>query len=534
MASPSTRPRSQPAGSVYCGLLSLCVAGGVLAAALAVSTEEQPAASSWLEPIRITILHTNDIHGRVLPGGDVETGLVALGRTIRQERDRARGRGEAVLLLDGGDMWKGSLTADLTDGEVLAAWMNHVGYDAAVLGNHEFDHGVEVAKRLVGLTEFPVLGANILDEATTRTAAWVGASARPGDVPGQVALRSIEQDGARIKVGIVGLTTRHTRRLTVDGATRGLTFADEAETLERILDSLPNLDLVVVLSHAGIETDRKLATRFQDRVHVIVGGHSHTTLPKGEQVDGVLICQAGDYARYLGRVQLRVNPPGVTPRVSAEASLIPAGDDLDDVLEPFVARAAEKGDQVVGQLVGNLKRSLRRSSSSALGNLQTELMRKATKADLAFQNKTGIRADLGVGRVLYRDIYAVSPFGNFPVAMTLTGKDVLELCENMLNEGTRFMLEVSGGQVTFDSSRPRGARLIEVRVAGKPIDPTKTYRVATNNYLASGKDTHAVFTRGTQRTSSSKRIRDLLREFLERNNPHDPPPIESRLIDRAR
>ncbi len=492
--------------------------------------------------LELTILHTNDLHGQVLAPGRGPGGFVDLGRAIRQERDRARSAGGAALLLDAGDVFKGTAEGDLTDGQVVVAWMNHLGYDAAAIGNHEFDHGVEVARRLCEAARFPVLGGNVVEEATGARPAWLGrepdgragAWAPPAAQRGAAVVRTVggalPGGGPPARVAIVGLTTRHMKQVTLAGVTDGLRFEDEAEVLAGVLAALPPVDLVVALTHCGVETDRALARRFAGRVHVIVGGHSHTKLPQGERVGDVLLAQTGSRAGALGRVRVRLARDGGRGlRVArAEADLVTPGDDLEAMLKPWVDDVAKKVDVPVGHLAVDLARTegLR---SSGIGNLHCDLMRAATGVDVAFHNKSGIRADLERGAVTYRALYQVAPFGNSVVTLELGGADLRALLEGSL-EAERKHLEVSGLALRADLSRPAGQRLLEVTVAGAPLDPARTYRVATNNFLAGGGDGHEAFTRGRSPRDTGVLLLDLLRKHFEAHqSPWAPGPLDERL-----
>lgn len=502
---------------------------GLVAAAPALAQEPRDGA------VRLTILHTNDLHGQVLEPPRRVGGLVALGRAIRQERDRARERGDAVLLLDAGDLFKGTPEGDLTDGEVMVAWMNHMGYDAGVVGNHEFDHGVDVAARLAWGADFPFLGANIRQPGGARPE-WLGLpGARPGEplheaLRGAAVVRTLTSAAGRARVALVGLTTSAMKEVTLKGVTGDLEFPDEAATLERVLELLPPVDLVVLITHCGLTTDRALARRFQGKVDVIIGGHSHTRLPAGDRQGSVLVCQTGARAEALGRVRVAVTPArdGAPRRVTAEADLLPPGDELPGVLAPFIDKVKEKVGQRVGALVRDLERG-RGFEPSGLGNLHVDAMRQATGVDVALHNRSGIRGDLLAGEVQVRHLYEVAPFGNTVVTLLLSGKDLRELLAGMLASPARA-LEVSGAVVTFDPEAAEGQRLVSVTVGGKPLDPDRTYKIATNNFLAAGGDGHVVFTRGADVRDTGVVLLDLLMKHLRERDPLDPGPVEPRLI----
>ena len=475
---------------------------------------------------RLTILHTNDIHGQVLPRGEAR-GLVALGRRIRQERDAARQAGDAVLLLDAGDLFKGTPEGDLTDGRVVVDWMNHLGYDAVAVGNHEFDHGIDVAERLAQAAEFPFLAANLYQEQGGERPAWLGRGTPEGPLRGAAVLKTVYDGWGRpLRVAIVGTTPANLASVTLAGLTAGLRAEDEVAALRPVLDALPrDLDLVVLVSHSGIQRDLRVAEAFGERIDVIVGGHDHRTLPLGQRAGAALMTQTGAKTEFLGRVRVEF-PVGEAPRT--EAALLEPGDDLEAVLAPHVDEIQREFAEVVGELRAPLRRAPG-YTSSALGNLEADLMRRLTGADVAFQNKPGIRADLLAGPVTRRAVYEVAPFGNTVVSMQLSGAQLRQLLESCLvDEGA--VCDVSGLTVRFDLDRAPGERVVEIQVGGKPIEDQRSYRVATNNFLAAGGDDKVVFTQGSQREESQRTRRDLLEAFLRENAPHAPPAVEARLV----
>jgi 5'-nucleotidase/UDP-sugar diphosphatase len=494
------------------------------------SAEDAPAPVASLS---LTILHTNDIHGQVLPPAKGPGGLVALGRTIRQERDRARARGDAVLLLDAGDIFKGTPEGDLTNGQSVMAWMNHVGYDAMAIGNHEFDHGLDVVAKLCEAAKFPVLGANVTDGKGGPRPAWLGlgdASVGP-NLRGCAIVRTLEsKGGGKARVGVVGLTTSHMREVTLAGVTGPLEFADEVEVLTQVLDALGPVDLVVLVDHCGLDADREIAAALPGRIDVIVGGHSHTRLPEGKRAGSTLITQTGSRSAALGVVRVQLGPAASGARaVTSDAGLVAAGDDLEAALAPWIEEVGKKADREVGHVTVDLKRA--GEGSTLLGNLHVDLMRAATGADLAFHNRTGIRADIGHGAVRWRDVYGVAPFGNTVSTLRMTGADVRALLEGMLGKSSMF-LEVGGAIVLVDRSRPEGERVVECAVGGAPLDPAKVYLVATNNFLAPGGDGHVAFTRGTELKDTGKVLLDLLLEHFAAHDPWDPGALEERLLFR--
>ncbi|MDC3378864.1 bifunctional metallophosphatase/5'-nucleotidase [Planctomycetota bacterium] len=515
------------------GWLPFFVAMGVagwMAVLAGLQTEAKHGAQENAAPVALTILHTNDLHGQVLASGS-RPGLVALSGTIRRERAAALQRGEAVLLLDAGDLFKGTPEGDLTHGKVIVAWMNHVGYDAVSIGNHEFDYGIDVARDLTNMASFPFLGANVIEEASGQVPAWLGQHTPTAqrDLHGSARVFEVGRSWPRARVAVIGLTTSEMKDVTLSGVTDGLTFQAEAAALERALGALPPVDYIVVLTHCGLSTDELLAEQFAGKVDVIVGGHSHTTLENGERVGPVLVAQAGSKTRWLGRVRTRVYPGSERRGAQsvASADLVPVSNDVAELLEPYVSDVRQIMDAQVGTLAEDLPRDSG-YASSALGNLQTDLMRDQSGADVAFQNKTGVRDDLRAGPIRLRDLHQVSPFGNTVVRMDLSGADLVELLEFMLSESHK-LLEVSGLTVMCDPSLPAGRRVLGVTVGTRPLDPEATYSVATNNFLAPGGDGHEAFTRGQNVVDSGAKMRDLLETFFRENDPYVPGPLDRRL-----
>lgn len=479
-------------------------------------------------PARIVIFHTNDLHGQVRPlppRGDLPRGgYAALVARLRHERDAAQRSGAAVLTLDGGDIFTGTPEGDLTDGRLIVDLMALARIDAMTIGNHEFDHGVKVAQDLAVRATFPVLGANVKDQATGAQASWL----RP----------SVRRDIAGMDVCVIGLLTHDLKQVTTKRASEGVDVEPEEVAVEREIRRNADARLFVLLTHVGVGEDERLARRFRGRLAAIVGGHSHTPIERPRRVPeglgGVLVVQAGSQGRWIGRAELEVERE--SGRVEkAEGRLIPVRPEDGEAED--VSRALEEGSREVARImdvkVGELAFPLRRvrgGRSSGLGNLICDVMREHAGADVAITNKTGIRADLEAGTVQLRHLHQVSPFGNTVVCMTLSGEELQALIEHSLRP--RAMLEVSGLTVRYDSKRPAGKRVIEVLVGGKPLEPGRSYRVATNSFLAEGGDDHVVFRRGRERTDDGTTVLELTRRAFDGRKVAPGSP-EARLDDQA-
>lgn len=470
--------------------------------------------------LEIVILHTNDIHGQVFARPDrsrrdvegaMRGGFPALARLIRRERAKAEKAGKHVLLLDGGDQYQGTPEGNLTRGRIVVDFMNAVGYTAGVIGNHEYDYGKKVPAALAQQMSFPFLGANAHYHNTGRRVSYLT----------PYLFFTIED----LPVLIIGLTTSEMKNVTIAECTKGLTFEREELTVKAVLDELGISDkgqaLTMILSHIGLDRDKELAEAFPV-LDVIVGGHSHTRLEKAQKVgDGdTLVAQAHDKTKVLGKIELKIDRRS-RKVLSAKGALLPVhteklGEDED--IKALIAKytpAIEKQMAVVhGQATEDIGR-VREPVSSPLGNMVTDAMRLATGAQVAFQNKPGMRMDILKGAIRERNLFEVSPFGNTLVTMELTGAQIKRVMESCLGSDHSFF-EISGMTCVHDSRRARGKRVVSLKIDGQALDPKARYRIVTNSYLAQGGDKAGIFKHGRAVKKLPMTLRSAVRMYVLR------------------
>lgn len=459
----------------------------------------------------IVVLHTNDVHGQVLPRPAVwlkdvnpipdSGGLPRLAAHLRRLVDEETRGGAAVVVVDGGDWFQGTPEGQLEQGRGFLRALAAAGHDAVVVGNHEFDHGVDVLVDHLEEVPLPALLANARLEG--------GAA-----LPGTAEFRIVERAGLRI--GLVGLLTVTTPEIT-HRQTRDLKWEAPADALRRVRETLDaGVDLVLPVTHIGIDQDVILAREHPD-LPLIVGGHSHTFLRKGVRQGGTLIVQAGAKASVIGRVDLWLDEAGQVVR--SEARHIDLYDEPDDAFRnaevdrlcaALVKRSAERMDQVVGVLGGPLGVTRRPLVNASAGSLIADLIRARTGADVAVHNRGGIRTSLVAGPVTRRDLFMILPFDNHVETVTLTGAQLFEIFRLTIEENRR-PLEFSGAVLRVRDGGKENA-LVEVLVDGVPLDPAASYRVATNSFLAAGGDGWKELQEGTDREID----RILLRELLEK------------------
>lgn len=483
----------------------------------------------------LTILHTNDHHGHFMkfnpyPVSDVG-GLAAQSTLVNIVRAEVEGAGGAVLVLSAGDLNTGIPESDMLGAEPDIVLMNLIGYDAMTLGNHEFDKPREALMKQQEWADFPFLSANIVNKE----------SGEPFVTPYIIK----EYDG--LKVAIFGLTTEESPAIVTPGHVEDLEFKNAIETAQALVPQLrEEADVVIALTHLGFEGgygyegynssgDVELAEAVSG-IDVIVGGHSHTVLTEPKMVGDTMIVQAGDWSRYVGRVDLTIDSEADTVTDSAY-TLIPvnmkkrvryndnayfmyvAPGYLDDpaILEaqkPYMDQADGILDQALGEALVKLDgaRELVRSGETNLGNLITDGMRAKVSAEIAFQNGGGIRSDIAPGMVSYRDVLTVQPFGNILTTLDMTGAQVMDVLNYAatIKPGQGAFLHVSG--LTWTLNRAAG-KAENVMVGDAPIDLEKTYLVVTNNFMAAGGDGY-VMLKDLPQYDTGFVDADALREYI--------------------
>ncbi len=346
--------------------------------------------------------------------------------------------------------------------------------------------------------------------------------------------RIIELGGKRL--GVLGLANSTTPTQTLLANVEGLEFQAELATAARLVPEIRRhgVDAVVVLVHGGISDSlsvrRVKVSQDQDTglppdtiaiaravpgIDLILGGHYHTGLEEGfrDPKSGTLIVESFHTLACTSRVELQFDPQ--SGRLSSASSRLidldvsRTGEDPEvlRVLEPYEARVQE----VMGQRIGEASDDL---DQPALGTFINEVMRKAAGADIAVQNPGGIRTEMHKGVLTMADIYRVMPFDNTVVTVELTGRQVVELLQ-------RTPLYASGIQVQWQADSEGRVTGVDVKMDGQPLEEGRTYRVATNNYLAFGASD--ILTGGANKKDTGLVIRDLMIDAVQKRSPVESP-----------
>jgi 2',3'-cyclic-nucleotide 2'-phosphodiesterase (5'-nucleotidase family) len=437
-------------------------------------------------PGHLVVMHTNDLHGHYLPEpADWLPGSPKIGGFVRIEQEvRAiRGaRGAAnTLLLDGGDMLTGTpLTAVKEEGAwgtPMLRFMEAVGYDGWVIGNHEFDRGLSNLGVLVSKSPMQVLSANLRRPSAKEEPLF----------PSQSFSRVYTVNGLR--VGVIGGTTDQLRGLVSPadwGLMHTMPVADAVRAEVSRLD--PQTDLIIALTHIGVDADRKLAAAVPG-IDLIVGGHSHTPLKEVVKQGDTLIVQAGSYGRSLGVVELVVENDAIasskyelrdltldTATVAPDASLQGLATTYETSINALYGEVVAKAPTTLDKEYGH---------ESALGRWITDALRVQARVDIGIYNGGGLRSPLRAGPITRRDIFESFPFENAVHLFDITGSQLVGIVLGNIAAdagGKRGFLSLSGVSWTWRTANGT-PEVVSLNVGSLPVDLGRTYRAAATSYI---------------------------------------------------
>ncbi len=459
----------------------------------------------------LTILHINDFHARFEPINAFDSncspeadansecfgGIARLKTAVEERTEVLEENGNNVLLLSGGDEFQGSLFYTTYKSEVVADFMNELGFDATATGNHEFDDGPEELAAFIDRADFPILAGNF-DVSNEPLLA--------GKMEDYVVL---DIDGE--KVGIIGALTVDTVDISSPGD--NITFEDPAVSTAAAVEELEGMGVnkIIVVSHLGYGEDQRVAEAVPG-IDVIVGGHTNTRLSNDDDsADGPYPTMVGDtaivsayaYGKYLGELSVVFDDAGNVTMAEGEPWLLDASWEPDEEaaarIEELKAPIAEAMEVVIGTATAPIdgERSSCRAVECQMGNLVTDAMLAAVpEADIAITNGGGLRASIDEGEITMGEVFTVLPFQNTLATFDAKGADILAGLENgfsQVEDGGGRYPQVAGMTVTWDPAAVPGSRVVEVMVGDAPLDPDATYHVVTNNFVRTGGDGYASF-----------------------------------------
>lgn len=578
------------------------VAGFGLAAVVALVTAASPASSAGAagEPVDVQLLAMNDFHGRfeALAGSDSQLAgypdpvggaayIPPLMDQLHTSFTDAGGDADNSLFVGAGDLISASpFASSVFKDEPSIEVLNALGLDFSSVGNHEFDHGQDELQRIqnggcVGEpgvdscfrddqfagADFPYLAANVVDNST----------GEPILPPYEI--REMTGPDGPIKMGFIGVVTKTTPTLVTPTGVAGLTFADEADTINKYSGELTDqgVQAIAVLIHEGgteaADTTYNdcesgfsgpiadINARTSADVDLIISAHTHfayTCVLPDPAGNPRHITQAGDYGKLLTDIRLQVDsetgdvirtPDDDTVTATNNPVVRTATPDptVQSIVDYWVAKAADAQNEVIGQQTAAITRGEngRRDVESTLGNLIADAQLAATSepgtgdAVLALMNPGGLRSDLsytnpvdGLDDVTYGEAFNVQPFGNTVNTTTLTGAQIKEALEqqwNLAADGSEAFLQLSvsdGFHYVYDPTRPIGDRVDpnQMTLDGELIDPAANYRVTANSFLTAGGDGFVALGQGTDTVTGPVDV-DSFVDYVKANTPISPPAL---------
>jgi 5'-nucleotidase len=529
-------------------------------------------ATAGTQSIKVRIAAFNDFHGHLKSPGKLGPHAVGGVDALAGYIDGLRKNNANTIVVSAGDLIGASpLISGLFHDEPTIEAMNRLGLDINAVGNHEFDEGASELLRMqqggchpsglntckgkeVGTSDpfegakFAFLAANVVHRPS-------GATLFPPYV-----IKRFEG----VPVAFIGLTLRGTNRIVRAKGVAGLSFLGEAKSVNELIPELrrQGVEAIVVLLHEGGRQSGTfdecegisgpivaIVDRLDAAVDLVISGHTHQSyncrLPN-RAGDRIPVTSAGSYGRFLSDIELQLDPrTHDVSRVEARNIEVRRDDiapnaELARLVEAYDRLAAPLAERVVGRITGDFTRDTDDVGESALGRLVADAQLHATRAsnnaDIAFMNMGGLRADLpfkqrkheGDGRVTYEEIYAVHPFGNALVTLTLTGAQIKTLLEQQFgcprDRARPRLLQVSEGfEYTWNPSAKSCAKVAgnSIRLNGVVVQPDKRYRVTVNDYLAEGGDGLRVLKEGAEQQGGVL-DRDALASYLQAHSSLSP------------
>jgi len=416
----------------------------------------------------IVFLHTNDEHGNI----DHFAQIAWKKRKIEENFDN-------VFLVGGGDIFSGNPVVDRYiasngkkfPGKPMIKLMNKVGYDAVVIGNHDFDYGLEKLSLLKEIASFPMLLANVAVEDyqlfKTPKPYW----------------KKITEKGTKVAflgligVGRLGIPATHPENLD------GLVFSPPLRAVEELSPLEDKADLVIGLSHIGFQGDKELArqTPFFD---IIIGGHSHSVVEEPVKIDETLISQAGSHGRFLGKITVEINPQK-GEIANWKGHLIPVEDiegkcpKVERKIMKFEENIAATEEEVLAFLPGGL------GGREKLGSLMAKALVEKFQLDFAFQNAGGVRLNYLPPVVTRGDVYRLDPFDNGVTILKMSPAEIKKLLKYSFNRYMSIDLFPGGGGYEIVVNEAGEVEKVNIwNRDGEELKEKEYYLVGLNSYIA--------------------------------------------------
>ena len=453
-----------------------------------------------------TIYHTSDVHGFFYPKNG-QGGFAALAAVLKEGP-------QGYLLLDSGDFSNGTVETRNSKGLKGVQMMNRMSYDAATIGNHEFDFKGEGLAPLLANAQFAVLAANFFETAT-------------GKYPPSVLPYKIFDENF-IKIAVIGSANREATNPS-KLYSYGKPLAALEKALKEVEEKEPNI--VVVLVHDSLQDEKhgtqsyvgEIGRKFGGRVHVVLGGHAHNIL-QNKYIGGTLFVESGCNLQNVSRVSVETDDK-TGKFVSAKSELIPlviaqTGEDPD--MKAYADSLREPGvDEVVGESPSLFSRLPQRDDQqdAALNDWIADIILDYSGAQIAVHNNGGTRVDMQKGPVTKRDLIDIHPFDNTITLVNVDGRFLKKFIKKSFAPNSLY--SYAGLTISYKQNKKGKIKDLEIFVNGQPVQNRKKYTLATNSYIAGGGSEGWMFKKipaEYKKLAGDKTIRDLMEDAL-RNGP---------------
>ena len=462
---------------------------------------------------KLTILHSNDLHGDFL-AEKIDKKLIGGVSMLSGYVNKVRSDEQNTIYCIAGDMFRGSVIDSEFRGISTIEIMNMLAPDVVTIGNHEIDYGIAHLLFLEKCAKFPIINANL--HITTNNARLFKSH------------QIIEIDG--MKILFIGIVTETVLSMARKEALVGsfVDIHDAVAEVERICDAYNSLDIdcTVLLTHIGFEEDKLLAAQLDPSlgIDIIIGGHSHTYLERPEEVNGILIAQAGTGTDQIGRFDLEIDTNS-NSICSFSWRSIPITDEycprdiaLEHILNPYKLEAEKKYSRVVTRL----KRKLTHPSwyrETELGGLLADILQESLRLDMMLVGSGSIRVTEFGPIVLFSDLTECLPYDDSAIALWVTGSQLKKMILYMLRDEVwdgshcEFFQFSEGVRVIYDR---QSHILKEFSLYRKPIDDMKIYKIGLQYYFyLNMKDFFSVSHDEVELNGKPRRIATSCREVLD-------------------
>ena len=489
--------------------------------------------------VRLRILAINDLHGNIATPSD-SFGGVGRADYLAAHIEAARAEVDNSVFVSAGDLIGASpLVSALFHDEPTIEAMNLMGLDLHGVGNHEFDEGSAELLRMQRGGPHPVDGDRDGDPFEGAEFEFLAANVVVDETGETIFPSYAVRDYQGVRVAFIGVTLEGTAGIVTRSGVAGLTFRDEAETVNALVPELreAGIGAIVVLLHEGGFSDgepddcgsgligsvAEIVVKLDDAVDLVIAGHTNDEFVC--EVDGKWVTMADRGGRLFTVIDVKlvrdtgdmvVQSAKNLPNQQADVMPVPA---LTALIDRYEALAAPLANAVVGNVVADITREENQAGESALGGVIADAQLEATRGDAAggavaaFMNSGGIRADIRFaasgddadGEVTYGEAFAVHPFGNSLVTMSLTGVQIDTLLEQQFDNpqvGSMRALQVSEGfSYVWDAAAATGSKVdaASIKIDSVVVDPDGSYRVTVNSFLAEGGDGFSVLQDGEEK-----------------------------------